>query len=83
MQLTVTNVFNVPIVVTALTTGVTSTSPTCSAFNVRVSEFNGYEPVPPGDTRQRTVWVSMAQAAPNTCEGAVFQFHFHGVARQK
>jgi hypothetical protein len=81
LHLVVNNTLSAPILLTNIVTRVGATSSVCGAANVSVSEFDGYVLIFPGKEAHPTVWVTMAHAATNACQGAVFQFAYHGTAR--
>jgi hypothetical protein len=81
LHLAVNNTLGAPILLTSIVTRVGGASPACWAANVSVSEFSGNVPIFPGKEVHPTVWVTMAHAATNACQGAVFPFSYHGTAR--
>ena len=81
LTLTVTNPNRFSITVTSITTAVKNASSTCLAANVKVTRFSGAAIVVARRTAHVTVHVTMAHGAGNACQGAVFPFHYRGVAR--
>jgi hypothetical protein len=80
LVLTVKNPQKVTIKVTSITTTVSNPSSGCAAANVKVSAFAGSLVVAAGKSATVTVQVTMAHSALNACQGAVFPFHYNGVA---
>jgi len=81
LHLVVNNTLGAPILLTNVVTRVSGASPACGAANVSVSEFSGHVLIFPGKEVHPTVWVTMAHAATNACQGAVFPFRYRGTAR--
>lgn len=82
LQLTVSNPNDVAITVRSITTTVTAGSPHCAATRVKVTRFTGQLRVGAAKTARATVHVTLAHAAPNSCQGARFVFSYRGFATE-
>jgi hypothetical protein len=82
LVLKVANPQKVAITVTSIKTAVSTASATCVAANVKVSSFSGQLHIAAGAKTQVTVQVTMSHGAPNSCQGAVFQFHYSSVGTE-
>jgi hypothetical protein len=78
LTLTVTNPNARPITVTSVTTAVSAASAQCGGSFVTVGAFHGGLAVTARGSAQLTVTATMAHAAPDACQGAVFPFTYHG-----
>jgi hypothetical protein len=79
LVLTLTNLDNVMISVTSVSTAVGQPSRTCAADHVAVTRFAGRVVLRPRQTSRVIVAVTMDRSTPNSCEGAVFPFRYSGL----
>jgi hypothetical protein len=81
LPLTIANARTAPVTVTSVTATVADASKLCKKANLTVSQFAGGDVVvPAGGHAIVTLAVTMALAAGNTCQGAVFHLTYHGKA---
>ena len=78
LALTIFNPESYGIIVTSITTKVGSPSAACPGTLASVTTFAGSKTVPAHASRHVTVEASLAQAAPNACQGAFFPFLYSG-----
>ena len=81
LVLTVTNPLKEAITVMSIATTVANASSLCVSGNLTVSAFQGSLAIAPGGSATTTVLATMAHAAPNACQGQVFQFQYSGTAK--
>lgn len=80
LTLTITNREPFLIVVTSISTSVGKPKAGCDATNLGVTQFTGELRVPSGGAAQLTVTATLAHAAPDACQGAVFPLRYAGTA---
>lgn len=83
LVLTVSNPESFSIVVTSITTTVGSPSAQCPGTLMTVTPFSGQQAVPALGSSHVTVTASLAHAAPDACQGAIFAFSYAGLAKKK
>jgi hypothetical protein len=82
LKVTVSNPWHFGIIVTSISASVGPGRPGCAAANLKVSPFTGELKLGAGQTGYATLEVTLAHAAPDACQGAVFPLSYRGVARK-
>jgi hypothetical protein len=80
LVLTISNPQHFTIAVRQITIAVTQAPPGCPATNLTLGGFSGALNVPARSQRQQLIPVTMAFAAPDPCQGALFQLEYHASA---
>ena len=80
LQLRIANPALFPIDVTSVTTAVATLRPACPAGSLTVAPFTGSFAVPARQTATLPLAATLARAAPNACQGAVFPLQYSGLA---
>ena len=78
LELTVTNPQSFAITVTSITTAVGPASAACPAADLQVGPFGGSLAVPAGGRAAVAVTATLAGAAPDACQGALFPLQYTG-----
>jgi hypothetical protein len=82
LVLSVVNPQRYALVITSISTTVGTPKTGCSATNLSVGSFSGHVKVKAHRSVQVAVQVSLAHAAPDACQGALFPLQYSGLGRR-